>query len=58
MSEQTENPEQKIPPNKTTVRVMAVIIVMLIICIATRWDYVKKEVLDAVNTRFKTEQKK
>lgn len=47
-----------VPHHKTTVRVMVIIIAMLIICIVTRWEYVKKEVTDAVNSRFKTEQKK
>ena len=35
-----------VKPNKTTVRMMIILIILLLIGIATRWKYIEKEIVD------------
>ncbi len=44
-----------IKPNKTTVRVMIILIILLLIGIATRWRYIKDEIIDVTRGMFTTE---
>lgn len=44
--------EEKIPHNKTTVTVMVVMIVLFIIGIIVRWEYVSREASGSFNNLF------
>lgn len=48
--------DQKPAPSKATVRMMIALIVMLLIGIITRWEYVKKELGESVERIFPSEQ--
>lgn len=43
-------------PSKATVRMMIALIIMLLIGIIVRWDYVKKELGESVERIFPAEQ--
>lgn len=52
------NNTEKTPVHKPTVIIMIAIIIMFIIGIIIRWDYIKKEVTDTVQHMFPTEESK
>ena len=51
MSEQ----QPPVAPNKKTVRIMILLIILLLICIATRWGYIKQEIVDTTRGMFSKE---
>ena len=47
---------EPVPRHKMTVRLMIALIIMLLIGILTRWEYIKKEASESVKRYFTTEQ--
>ncbi len=50
MDEQTP-----VKADKKTVRMMIILIILLLIGIATRWTYIKKEIVDSTRNIFSNE---
>lgn len=44
-----------VKPNKTTVRMMIILIILLLVGIATRWKYIEKEIVDVTRGMFNKE---
>lgn len=51
-----ENNAEKTPVHKPTVIIMVAVIVLFLIGIIIRWDYIKKEVTDTMQHMFPTEE--
>lgn len=47
--------EQPVKADKRTVRMMIILIILLLIGIATRWTYIKRDIVEATRSLFSTE---
>lgn len=56
--EDPQKEQKKVPQHKPTIYIMAAIILMFIVGIFTRWDYIEKEVTDTFRRLFPAEQSK